>query len=118
MRVAKRVDIQNVDVRGRQKEVLEERGEHVPRIEEQERHDKVQDICTRHGDDEGGEDGVFEQVGDVEAVFRFCLHGFDGDEDGRKHQVAHDDDPEVDHCHVEPVASLGAVAEGEDETCH
>jgi hypothetical protein len=48
VRVTERVDIDNVDVSWGQEKVLQEAGEHMPWIQEEEADDKVKDVC-RHG---------------------------------------------------------------------
>lgn len=88
MRVAESVNVEDVDVGRREEQVLDERGEHVPGVEEEEGDDEVQDVCTGHGDDEGEEDFVGEEDGEAEVfALELLLHGFDRDEYGRKHEV-------------------------------
>ena len=115
MRVAECVHVEDIDVRRRHEEVLDEAGEHVPGIEEEEGDDEVEEVRRGHADDEGAEDGVLEQLRDLEAVCHLGLDCLDSDEDGGEHEVGHDDGPEVDHGHVELVGSLGSIAEGKNE---
>ena len=83
MGVAEGVDVEDVEVGGREEEVLHEGGDHVPGVEEEDAGDKVKDVGASHGDDEGKEDFVREEQGEAEAAVLgdFCLHAFDGDED-------------------------------------
>ncbi len=46
------------------------------------------------------------------------MNGPNGYEDGGEYQVNHDTGPEVDHGHVEFVAALRTVTEGEDEASY
>ena len=89
MRITKRVDVENIDVGRSQGEVLQERGEHVPRVEEQEGDHEVEDVGRDQGDDEREEDLVLEKVlKDEDAVGELVLDGFDGDEDRCEKEVA------------------------------
>lgn len=60
---------------------------------------------------------IGEQHGEAKTVvfLDLRLHTFHRDEDGSEDEVGHEDGPEVDLGHVEFVAALGPVAEGEDE---
>lgn len=114
--VTEGVDVEDVDVGWGEEEVLEETGEHVPGVEEEDGGDEVEEPGGAHGDDEGAEEFVGEELGEGEAVFGdLLLDGFDRDEDGGEEEVGHEDGPEVDLGHVEFVGALGSVAEGEDE---
>ena len=117
--VAEGVDVEDVDVHGREEDVLKEGGKHVPRIQEEETHGEVENVCREEGDDErveffvGEEDGGGEMaVGAIDGL----LDGFDDDEDGGEGEVDHQDDPEDDHGEVEFAGALRSVAQGEDET--
>lgn len=87
--VAKGVDVENIDVGRSEEEVLEETREHVPRVEEQEGDDKVEEVCRGHRYDEGEEECVGEEVAELEAlvVFDFGLYRLYGDEDGREQEI-------------------------------
>lgn len=133
--VAKGVHIEDVDVGGGEEEVLEEGGEHVPGVEEEDRGDEVEEPGGGHGDDEGKEDFVGEEEGNGEVGVQreLGLDGFDGDEDGGEEEVAvvlleggedwgwghyspHEDGPEVDLRHVELIAPLRPIAQCKHET--
>lgn len=88
--VAEGVDVEDVDVGGGEEEVLDEGGEHVPGVEEEEGGDEVEEPGGGHGDDEGEEDFVGEEEGDGEVGVQreLGLDGFDGDEDGGEEEVA------------------------------
>jgi len=89
----------------------------VPRIKEQNRHDQVQSIGRRHAHAQMCEESIREQCANGKLCFlcNLCLDRNDGDEDCRKHKVAHDDYPEVYHAHVQFVRSLWTVTKSEDE---
>lgn len=89
MGVAEGIDVENVDVSWRQEKVLDEGGEHVPGVEEEEGDKEVEDVGGEQGDDEREEDLVLPNVGDGEGVGRdFGLDGFNCNEDGCEHQVS------------------------------
>ena len=89
----------------------------MPGVEEEDGGDEVEEPGGAHGDDEGAEEFVGEELGEGEAVFGdLLLDGFDRDEDGGEEEVGHEDGPEVDLGHIELVGALGSVAKGEDET--
>lgn len=83
------VDVENVDICRCEEEVLEERGEHVPRIKEHEGSDEVEDIRARHRYDQGQEKRVREEHAKSEVVvlLELGLHRLDGDEDGSEHEI-------------------------------
>ena len=87
--VAEGVDVEDVDVGGGEEEVLHERGDHVPRVEEKDAGDEVEEVCRGHGDDERAEDGVREELGEADSAvcLDLLLHGFDRDEDGGEEEV-------------------------------
>lgn len=61
----------------------------MPRVEEEERDNEVEDVGRDQGDDEREEDLVLEEVlEDEDAVCELVLHGFDSDEDGCEEEVA------------------------------
>lgn len=62
MGVAEGVDVEDVDVGRGEEQVLDEGGEHVPGIEEQERHDEPEDVRGGQGDDQRVKDLVLENV--------------------------------------------------------
>lgn len=62
MGVAEGVDVQDIDVGRCEEEILDEGGEHVPWVEEEERHDKPQHVCRGQRNDEGVEDLVLDDV--------------------------------------------------------
>ena len=90
--VAEGVDVQDVEVGGGKEEVLDEGGYHVPGVEEEDAGDEVEDVGAGHGDDEGEEDAVGEEVGEAEAVvvLDLLLYAFNRDEDGGEEEVAVD----------------------------
>jgi len=77
----------------------------VPRVEEEHRHGEVERICCGHADHEVDEETVLEDDlhSDVCMCFELCFDGDHRDEDCRKHQVCHDEDPEINHGHVKLV---------------
>lgn len=115
--VAEGVDVEDVEVRRGEEEVLHEGCDHVPGVEEEDGGDEVEDPSGGHGDDEGEEEAVGEEEGEGEAGLErdLGLHGFHRDEDRGEEEVGHEDRPEVDLGHVEFVAALGSVAQREDE---
>jgi len=90
----------------------------VPRVEEENRHDQVECVGCGHADHEVDEETVLEDDlnGDVRMCCELCFYGCHRDEDCRKHQVCHDEDPEVHHCHVQLVRTLWSIAKRENET--
>lgn len=90
--VAEGVDVEDVDVGGRQEEVLQEAGGHVPWVEEEERGEEVQQPGRAHTDDEGEEELVREEHGEREAAGVDLFHdGLDGDEDRGEEEVTASD---------------------------
>lgn len=89
MGVAEGVDVEDVDVGGGEGEVLEEGGEHVPGVEEEEGHHEPEDVGRDEGDDQGEEDLVLEELADGEGGVQseFVLDRLHGDKDGGKHEV-------------------------------
>ncbi len=114
--VAEGVDVENVDVGWGQEEILDERCEEVPRVEEEEGYDEPEDIGGDKGEDEVAEELILEYLDEFE--FRLLSLDLDRSDcyvDGGEYQVEHDEHPKVDHGHVEFVAALRAVTEGKDE---
>jgi hypothetical protein len=58
VKVTEGVHIQNVDIRGKEKEVLYKTRNHVPRIKVQNRRHNVQTIRRHHGNEQVSEGGV------------------------------------------------------------
>ena len=88
----------------------------MPRVKEQKRSKEPENIGRQEGDDECREEGITEQLGNGElGVFELYLDRYHGDVNRRKDEVSHDDDPEVDHRHVELIGTLRAIAKGENE---
>jgi len=110
MRVAEGVDLQCADVGGQQHEVLGGGGEHVPGIEVEEGHEKVEADGRCGGDDEVCED-VFAEV-KVGALF-FELSDYNVD--SAKGVIRHDYTVDYHGGEVETFSALGPVAHGEDE---
>lgn len=95
------------------------RCEHVPRIEEEERRQKPQDVRRAQRYDNGKELLVGEQVAERKTVVcDLFLDRLHRDEDRGETQIDHDEDPEVHHGHVELVRALRPVAQGQNETRH
>lgn len=89
MGVAEGVDVEDVNVGGCQGEVLQEGGEHVPWVEEDEGDDEPEEVRRDQRHDQREENLVFEEVGDVEEVVgELKLDRLDRDEDGGEHEVA------------------------------
>lgn len=65
-------------------------GEHVPWVEEQERHGEVEDVCCHEGDDQGLEGVVSKEIrhGEIGGRCNGLLYGLDGDKDRGKHEVS------------------------------
>ena len=58
MGVAEGVDLEGADVGGKEEEVLCCRGEHMPGVKIEERHEEVEPHCRGGGDDKVGEDVI------------------------------------------------------------
>nr|POF01296.1 hypothetical protein CFP56_21244 [Quercus suber] len=118
MGVAEGIHVQDVDISGREEEVLDEGGKHVPRVEEEDGGDEVENPGRCHRDDEGAEYGVREEQSEREAVVLRDrgLHRFDRDENGGEEQIDHQHSPEVDLGHVEPATSLRSITKSQNET--
>lgn len=115
--IAKGIDVEDVDVGRGQEEVLYKAGEHVPWIEEEDGGDEVKDVGRQHRKDECPKESVCEEIREGEAAgSHLCLHRLDRDEDSGKHQVHHQDGPEVYLRHVKFVGSLWSITKREDET--
>ena len=88
----------------------------MPRVEKHETRNHVQRPRRQQAHDERGKDLVAEQLPEREPLLRdLVLHALDREEDGGEGQVGHEDGPEVDHAHVQPVAALRPVAERQHE---
>lgn len=89
MSVAEGVDVKDVDIGRGEAEILDERSEHMPWVEEQERHYEPKKVCRSQRNDQGIEDLVLDDIYPVKLIrCQFRLDGFDGDKDRGKHQVA------------------------------
>lgn len=88
----------------------------MPWIEEQEGNHKPHEICRCQRHDDREEKDVGDNVVEIERMALSVvlvdrqLYRFDGDEDGREHQVHHDADPEIHHRHIEFIGALGTVS--------
>ena len=85
VRVAEGVHLQRADVRRQQGEVLRRRGEHVPRVQVQERHEEVQPQRRARGYDQVREDVVAQREARAGVSE---LH--DDDVEGSEGRVRHD----------------------------
>ena len=90
----------------------------MPWVEKEERHDKVECIGRGHADHEVDEETVLEDYlnSNVRMCCELCFDGSHCDENCRKHQVCHDENPEVYHCHVQLVRTLRSITKREYET--
>ena len=89
----------------------------MPWVEEEERHNKPEDVSGEEGDDQRKEYGISEKIDYVEAMsLNFGLDGLHRDENRCEHEVDHYKTPEVYHGHVELVRSLRPITHRQDET--
>ena len=112
MRVAEGVDLQGADVAGQQEKVLAGRGEHVPRVEVQERHGKVQTNGRGHGDNEVRKHVVTQCERD--AAVLVCELPDDDVDDGEG-RVHHDDAVDDHTAQIEPPGALRTITKRQDE---
>ena len=63
--IAECIHVDDVDVRGREEDVLDERREHVPGVKRNERSVEPQAVRRHERDDNGAEDGIREDIAAV-----------------------------------------------------
>lgn len=90
----------------------------MPRVEKQKRYNEPEYVGREKGYDQGEEELILEKICNTEGmVADLRLDRLDRNENRRKDQIEHNNTPEVDHSHIEPVRSLWPVSKCQYKAC-